>query len=58
VVVRDKDHLARYQNFVAKLRAVDIKVDSTSGTNPQLKYAREAAANAKKRLGAPAFHSN
>ena len=42
VLVLDKDHLARYQNFAAKLRAADIKADlylGQSGMNAQLKYA-------------------
>jgi histidyl-tRNA synthetase len=42
VLVLDKDHLARYQNFAAKLRAADIKAEiylGQAGMNAQLKYA-------------------
>jgi histidyl-tRNA synthetase len=42
VLVLDKDHLARYQNFVTKLRAENISAElylGQSGMNAQLKYA-------------------
>jgi histidyl-tRNA synthetase len=42
VLVIDKDHIARYQNFVAKLRAKKISAElylGQSGMNAQLKYA-------------------
>jgi hypothetical protein len=42
--------------FCREARAADIKVDSTSGMNPQLKYAREAAAECQekaRRTGIP-----
>jgi histidyl-tRNA synthetase len=42
VLVLDKDQLARYQNFVAKLRAENIPAElylGSSGVNAQLKYA-------------------
>ncbi len=42
VLVLDKDHIARYQNFVAKLRAKKISAElylGQSGMNAQLKYA-------------------
>ncbi|MGH6848786.1 MAG: histidine--tRNA ligase [Methylocella sp.] len=42
VLVLDKDQLARYQNFVAKLRAENISAElylGASGMNAQLKYA-------------------
>jgi histidyl-tRNA synthetase len=42
VLVLDKDHIARYQNFVAKLRAENISAElylGQSGMNAQLKYA-------------------
>jgi histidyl-tRNA synthetase len=42
VLVLDKDHLARYQNFVAKLRRAGISAElylGQSGMNAQLKYA-------------------
>jgi histidyl-tRNA synthetase len=42
VLVLDKDHIARYQKFVAKLRAKKISAElylGQSGMNAQLKYA-------------------
>jgi histidyl-tRNA synthetase len=42
VLVLDKDHLARYQNFVTKLRAENISAElylGQAGMNAQLKYA-------------------
>jgi histidyl-tRNA synthetase len=42
ILVLDKDHLARYQNFVTKLRAKNISAElylGQSGMNAQLKYA-------------------
>lgn len=42
VVVLDKDHLPRYQNFVARLRAAGISAElylGQGGMNAQLKYA-------------------
>ena len=42
VLVLDKDHLARYQNLVIKLRAENISAElylGASGMNAQLKYA-------------------
>jgi histidyl-tRNA synthetase len=42
VLVLDKDHLARYQNFATKLRAENISAElylGQSGMNAQLKYA-------------------
>jgi histidyl-tRNA synthetase len=42
VLVLDKDHIARYQGFVAKLRMANIKAElylGSSGMNAQLKYA-------------------
>jgi histidyl-tRNA synthetase len=42
VLVLDKDHLARYQNFVTKLRAKNIIAElylGQAGMNAQLKYA-------------------
>ena len=42
VLVLDKDQLARYQNFVAKLRAENICAElylGQAGMNAQLKYA-------------------
>jgi histidyl-tRNA synthetase len=42
VLVLDKDHLARYQGFAAKLRAAAIKAElylGQAGMNAQLKYA-------------------
>jgi len=42
VLVLDKDHLARYQNFVTKLRAKNISSElylGQAGMNAQLKYA-------------------
>src|ERR1700730_2397044 len=42
VLVLDKDHLARYQNFVTKLRAKKISAElylGQAGMNAQLKYA-------------------
>ena len=42
VLVLDKDHLARYQGFAAKLRAENISAElylGQAGMNAQLKYA-------------------
>ena len=42
VLVLDKDHLARYQNFVTRLRAENISAElylGQAGMNAQLKYA-------------------
>jgi histidyl-tRNA synthetase len=42
VLVLDKDHLARYQSFVTRLRAENISAElylGSSGMNAQLKYA-------------------
>ncbi|MGH6819817.1 MAG: His/Gly/Thr/Pro-type tRNA ligase C-terminal domain-containing protein, partial [Methylocella sp.] len=47
VLVIDKDHLARYQNFVTKLRAKNISAElylGQAGMNAQLKYADKRGA--------------